>query len=172
MMMTMGENKLSFGEVIELAGEKVKIAIAKLAEEGDVGRIGGYFTIYERVNGHHTHKTVRLGNISLKDKDHVIKAYDWEKNSIEKACRMRDLLTAGKKDVISSWQTRDFEKKKYGGAINAGGRIYSFSGFPELVDEILMMVVAFAAGDLTKEEAFKIAMISNNTYLKKWGLIW
>jgi hypothetical protein len=43
----------------------------------------------------------------------------------------------------SSWQTRDSDKKKWGGAIRCGLTIFSFSsGLSELEDEVIMLKVA------------------------------
>ena len=63
---------------------------------------------------------------------------------------------------VSSWQSRDPEQDKWGGAIRAGDFVLSFSGLPELADEALMLAVALDLNLLTLEEANRIADISNN----------
>lgn len=46
-------------------------------------------------------------------------------------------------DHLSSWQSRDPDNSKWGGAIRVGEFILSFSGLPELVDEALMLNLVY-----------------------------
>lgn len=70
---------------------------------------------------------------------------------------------------VSSWQSRDPEHDKWGGAVlgpddQKRQYAFSFSGLPELCDEAVMLLTAVQVGHLTKAEAIEIARISNNTF--------
>ncbi|OHB04587.1 MAG: hypothetical protein A2920_01445 [Candidatus Zambryskibacteria bacterium RIFCSPLOWO2_01_FULL_43_17] len=67
---------------------------------------------------------------------------------------------------VSSWQSRDKERKRYGGAIRAGALILSFSGLPEWVDEALMVAVAADMNRITEEEIARVTRISENPLLQ------
>src|SRR2546422_768740 len=62
------------------------------------------------------------------------KAMEYRKNALEKA---RRLFRLRRKDQSqwSSWQSRREDKGMWGGAIASANFIYSFSAFPQLVDE-------------------------------------
>jgi len=88
--------------------------------------------------------------------------YDY--NSAEKALRL-----AGNPGDFSSWQTRNEDKKKWGGAIWGSSnlqRIYSLSGLPEHGDEASGLWMAIEFGDLLPAEALVIADYSENTLFK------
>ncbi|MFA6227535.1 MAG: hypothetical protein WC631_03635 [Candidatus Paceibacterota bacterium] len=93
---------------------------------------------------------------------------DLEKANLFKTfCQEKATRLAQNPEHISSWQTRDVEKKQYGGAVRTGkGYIYSFSGFTEEVDESFSARVAFQNwDDMSIEHRTKIAGISGNRYL-------
>lgn len=66
--------------------------------------------------------------------------------------------------LISSWQNRSPEDRKYGGAILANDMIFSFSGFPELIDEAIVTVLAFELGQIDISMVHRIVNISTNPY--------
>lgn len=70
----------------------------------------------------------------------------------EKAMRL-----AQNKHHKSSFESRIPENSKWGGAIRGHQYIYSFSGFPEIVDEASMLLTALLLDDLTHDEAYIIA---------------
>ena len=63
---------------------------------------------------------------------------------------------------VSSWQSRDPEKGRWGGAIATNELIVSFSGFTESLDEAAVLVFATFFGWISDKQAGKIAKISNN----------
>jgi hypothetical protein len=66
---------------------------------------------------------------------------------------------------LSSWQSRDPDNGRYGGAIRTRRHILSFSGFPELHDEAAMVSLAtFDAGffGFSLARRKRIRQISNN----------
>jgi len=68
---------------------------------------------------------------------------------------------------LSSWQSRDPEKEKYGGAIVTNEFILSFSGFREYLDEAMVLVLAEFLRWISREQAEKIAAISNNPFYRE-----
>lgn len=81
--------------------------------------------------------------------------------SIEKSER---LLTFPKH--LSSFQSKDESKDRYGGAIRTELLLIGVSGFPELWDEAVSLVLAAIGGATTFEQAEYIASISRNPYFK------
>jgi hypothetical protein len=65
----------------------------------------------------------------------------------------------------TSWQSRNEKEEKWGGAIRVGKYIFSFSGFPELVDEAVMIVLALRLRIINLETAQKLGSYSNNPYI-------
>lgn len=83
----------------------------------------------------------------------------------EKATRLYFKVKRGSRH-IASWQSRDEEKQRYGGAILAGDLILSFSGLPELADEAAVTYVAFVFNLICLTTALEIANRSNNHFLR------
>lgn len=71
---------------------------------------------------------------------------------------------------LSSWESRNPEENKWGGAVRFRDLIFSFSGFPELADEAVMLATAiryYNAPDISME-AWEIARRSQNPY---WDIL-
>jgi hypothetical protein len=66
----------------------------------------------------------------------------------------------------SSWQTRDLDKARYGGAVAGASCVFSFSGLPEEADEALVLALAMSHDDLSWEKAEAILSISKNRLFK------
>jgi len=81
-------------------------------------------------------------------------------NSQEKADRLTHKI-----NDVSSYQSRNPEKSRYGGGIRCIGWVFSFSGLPELPDEALMLTCAVRLDIIDIQEAESIAAISDNPYL-------
>ena len=82
--------------------------------------------------------------------------------SIEKARRLLALP-----DNVSSYQSRDPENDRWGGAIRSEPIIISISGFPELWDEAISLTMAVRASSLRLETAREIAAISGNPHFER-----
>jgi len=92
---------------------------------------------------------------TIEDSD---KVSSWSVNSREKAARL-----CQNTDHISAWQSRDFDKKKYGGAVKTStGEILSMSGLPEFGDEACCLVTLLLMDRMELEEAERIVEISGN----------
>lgn len=115
-------------------------------------RRGGYLCVTRRTDG----RMLLIASIGVFPQE---KAERYFRFCQEKASRL--LAHEGH---ISSWQTRDEKLDQYGGAIVAGKYILSFSGLPELADELIMMGLAQTAGLISPAEARAIAEISQNPY--------
>jgi hypothetical protein len=86
------------------------------------------------------------------------KLNSWNTNSREKAERL-----CQNSDHVSAWESRDFDDKKYGGAIKTPtGEILSMSGLPEFGDEACCLVIAMEMGWIDEVKAQEIVNISGN----------
>lgn len=87
----------------------------------------------------------------------------------EKTCRLGIYA-----NHISSWQSRNREDQRYGGAIRVcGGAILSFSGLSDHYDELLVLLVAMRLGAIDAAGRSRVIRASNNTrigdYILKFG---
>ena len=82
-------------------------------------------------------------------------------------CQEKATRLALNPESISSWQTRNEADNKYGGAVRGpDGRIFSFSGLSEHLDEVLAMKVAFL--DKHPRRRADIASVSGNPFLPEF----
>jgi len=85
---------------------------------------------------------------------------EYRLNAQEKASR----LLVNHRDHATSWQSRNAENNKYGGAIRVNfsgiGLIMSFSGYSEQYDEALMLALAVKMGWLERNKAI---ILTNST---------
>lgn len=86
------------------------------------------------------------------------------------SCEEKAMRLAGNPDHISSWQSRNPEMDRWGGAIRAGSLILSMSGMREAADEALMLAVARKILKSPEEQQLldQIAKLSKNPY---WGAL-
>lgn len=85
----------------------------------------------------------------------------------EKANRLEAAYLANPHTAKSSWQSRNPDEEKWGGAIlgpDSQNRqyVFSFSGLPELCDEAVTLLTAVEVGHLTPDEAIDIGEISGS----------
>lgn len=136
-----------FVEAQELIKEK--------SESGDDWRTTAILTFTDKTLKKQPPALVLMLGESIDDID---KLKSWEKNSKEKAARLCE-----HEDHVSSWESRDFDNKKYGGAVKSNvGDIVSMSGLPEYGDEACCLVILLVMGRMQLEEAEKIIKISEN----------
>lgn len=119
----------------------------------------GYFTIRRKKDG----RILLIAQIG--ECPDIIKAEKYRKFSIEKGQRLHNWNKH--QGHLSSWQSRNEEKKRYAGAIVAYDFILSFSGLPELGDEAVMMLLAFFLNWANYNDIVTITKISNNPFLDK-----
>ena len=120
------------------------------------GRDGGYFCLADAETGL-PYLVTLIGSVSG-DKAEKYCAF-----AQEKARRL-----ASRPDHVSSWQSRNPKKEKYGGAIRYWGFIHSFSGFSELGDEALMLLASYYATPTAIRVSFidVVVALSSNPYWK------
>ncbi len=116
-------------------------------------RAGGYLCIADGKNGLPI-LVMMVGEVPLNKASKCLELCQ------EKAARLAD-HTSHK----SSWQSRDEEKKRFAGAIRFRDLIFSFSGLPELGDEVAMVLAArYVDGDSFLPSAEQIVKLSGNPY--------
>lgn len=92
------------------------------------------------------------------------KELSYMSNALEKANRIR------KEGLQCSWDSRDLEKRKYGGGIRAGEYIVSFSGLAEECDEMVSMYVAMKLELADFEDIYSFNRDNHNPSLKEYGM--
>lgn len=124
-------------------------------------REGGYFCIYHSVDGpdHPPLVSCLIGNVGTTD-DRL----RYSKSATEEALRLMN-----HPEHLSSWQSRDKNSERYGGAVlTSTGLIFSFSGLTEHADEATMAIAARSIGILPKTDMRNIAKFSKNKLLKRF----
>jgi hypothetical protein len=140
--------------VIAILKEMIEKFPAEMKDRG-----GGYVTVwYFGDDAPMISEEINLGLCDISAKSEAYKF-----NSLEKAKRLMEMIE--KSAHVSSWQSRDFDNKKYGGAIAGYDAVFSFSGLPEKLDEYLMVVLAWQLGGIDHERIDEIARISDNAFL-------
>ncbi|MBI4133442.1 hypothetical protein HY478_02405 [Candidatus Uhrbacteria bacterium] len=145
------------GRVIARVAEAVGLVIEELdrAVGASQERRGGYFCWTADQPGAPVLVHALVGVVSSAEKSER-----YLRLSCEKAVRLARLPRHH-----SSWESRDEQHERYGGAIRAKGAILSFSGFPETADEAAMLLAALKLGGLSWIDACTIANTSNNGFL-------
>lgn len=139
----------------EKCEEAVNLTIQKFQEANDnwAGGMGGYLCIADGKNGLPI-LVMLIGEVPLG------KAPKYLEFCQEKAGRL-----AGHPNHESSWESRNEEKNRWGGAIRFRDLILSFSGLPELGDEAAMLRAAEDVdGHKFSDIAERIAKRSKNIY--------
>lgn len=119
---------------------------------------GGVLTIRSRKTG----KIRSIWIIGNPPADRLVK---YAKFSKEKGLRLNWMLhkgTPGQQLHLSSWQSRNPDRNQWGGAILTKDDIVSFSGMPELTDEVLLLVACVALRAISTRRADRIALASSN----------
>lgn len=144
--------------------EAAEAVLASMREKGliDESRTGGYMTVLFPGDRFLPPPLLVAQIGEPADPEKIEKYFSF---SQEKAQRL--ITNANVAGQLSSWQSRDPQKNKWGGAIRAGDYILSFSGLPELADEALMLAVAVSLKMLIPEQADWIADISDNDFYRR-----
>ncbi|HEY0908303.1 MAG TPA: hypothetical protein VGE35_03060 [Candidatus Paceibacterota bacterium] len=115
----------------------------------------GYFTVRSRRDN--TLALLMPFGDGVAEHTNPEKYVGWRDKALEKGDRLFN-----NPGHVSSWQSRDPEKKKYGGAIAVGDYILTFSGLPEALDEALCALVALDMGIADAQTVQKIFEVSGN----------
>lgn len=142
------------GEARKAALEALALVLAVMPEEE---RRGGYLTVEARYD-------ITLLRPNLIGEVADGKDARCAELCVEKVARLFSHLDEGHR---SSWESRDPENGKWGGAVpgSDGNHVMGvgFSGLPELADEAISLIVCVKVGYLTLEQAIEIAQISSNS---------
>lgn len=139
-------------QIVENASQIVKATKDMIGNKAP-DRQGGYLVIQERSSG----KILLLERIGKCPTSDIEKYLNFAQ---EKGLRLIN------NENISSWQTRDPENDKWGGAIMAhhNSLIISFSGLEEIIDEAVALTLALRQNWLSYNEFIAIAKISENYF--------
>ena len=144
------------GLVLGVTERVVTTAIKMLAEAGKPDKCGGYFVLLDD-KGH----LQLVSCIGLNPFEKVRKRVElaWEKCG-----RLLD-----NPEDLTSFDTRNPDAERFGGAVRGRTLVFGFSGLPELWDEAAMFVVAIITGELTKDEVLSKISEARNPFL--WPLL-
>ena len=124
-----------------------RLSVAELLRHPRVGpllraekRFGGYFCVADE----HGNPLLLIPIGSIADG----KAEKYRTFCLEKAKRL-----ASYRSHDLSRESRNPDREQWGGAVKAWPYIFSFSGFPEELDELLMFMVAVKTKTMSKEVA-------------------
>jgi hypothetical protein len=145
--------KLNILQILRLAGSAMASFIS-LPDNPRPENKGAYLVLRQRASG-----LVLLANLigDFSYSERAIKCYGF---AHEKGERL-----GNRPEDLSSWQSRNPDEEKWGGAVVAGNFLLSLSGLPELGDEAVMLVTAFLVGWSDETEIRQIATISSNPFL-------
>lgn len=152
---------LEFGDITDIAVKLVGLS-TELVSNPDRKMAGGIITwAPDNLGSIHS---ARVGDVS--------DSYKWDsyrRFSQEKVYRTHAAFLISPDTTISSWQTRDKDEKKYGGAIlfdQAGAKdskeIISFSGLKEPVDEAVSLVIGHELRHVSDDFVRQVIEVSGN----------
>lgn len=137
-------------------------ALRYVVEHADTGgRAGGYFGLFPKE---------RFGKIAPAEVFKTIGNIKPGKRALAKKRaqeKPRRLITHP--GHVSSYQSRNEKRDRWGGAIATRDYYLSFSGLPELCDEALTLIVGRTLGMLSDRQARRIAGISKNGLFVSWA---
>ncbi len=125
------------------------------------GRSGGYFGLFPKG---------RFGKIASAEVFKSIGTIKPGKRALAKRrAQEKPRRLSRHRDHVSSYQSRNEKRDRWGGAIAARNFYLSFSGLPELCDEALVLIVGRTLGLLTDRQARQIAGKSKNGLFVSWA---
>jgi len=155
---------LDLEKLLVVANSLVSIS-QKLPSNANPDRSGGILTIgLDNLSVRHV---LEIGNYTPREKERYLRF------SQEKAYRVCADWLRDQDNTISSWQTRQPEIDRYGGAVLFSScqeycNIISFSGLNELSDEALSLTLGYHLGFETNSEfAERVINISKNIVFKE-----
>ena len=128
--------------------------LIQLFYKNDPDRRGGYLTVLDRYGG--TYTVIGIGQIPKLQSERCFRL------SLEKCNRL-----ASHPNHLSSWQSRNPNEGKWGGAISTGQYILSFSGLSEPGDEALVLMLSSFLCWYSLDDIKDTARISSNTFFLK-----
>lgn len=141
------------GRLQELVGEGLELLIKNCGINKDYG----YFSVFDTTDGGSFMLIMKIGFPPQ------VKNAKYLMLSQEKAIRL-----FSHPGHSMSWESRNEQENKWGGAVRGVSEIFSFSGLPELADEALMLFVLHKTGQMfNRRKILRMAAISNNTYVAK-----
>lgn len=137
-----------------------------------VGAVFRYMPNNRIIMGFEDSHVQTIGSIP-QDRAHLYSAFSNEKAHRLFAAWLRSFGGGDPSEILSSWQTRDFDNMKYGGAILVNSKyskdpnlrscdIMSLSGLAEPTDEAVMIVTGLEHKMYDEAHAQKIVAVSKN----------
>lgn len=140
-------------KICEMVGQVIGLVTKSLI---DPTRTGGYFCLLDLQTGAILITTI-IGSV------HPDKAQKYKQFAEEKAIRLYHFYRFACDSCvphISSYQSKNESEDKWGGSVLGNRYIYSFSGFPQIIDEIAMLATALELNDMPRDRAEEIMRLS------------
>ncbi len=135
--------------LIETVLPHVLAEVARVSDMRD--REGGMFVLMRAVTGEIIVGPKQVGQINNGKED------KYAEFAQEKPVRLLE-----HPDHCLSWESRDPDNNKWGGAVNDGLFVWSFSGLSEEQDEALVLMASHLCGRIRNGDPKAMAEISNN----------
>lgn len=146
-------HSVDLARIVEYADRIIATAVDFLLQAGKPDKRGGYLAVLEIGRGN-LEMLVRLGHSPQDKVDGRIEV------ATEKCKRLHNL------PHLTSYESRNPEIGRWGGAVRGSELIFSFSGLPELWDEAAMFVLAICLGQLRKGEVLAQIDEERNPHLR------
>ena len=154
----MNQVTISKARVLAAARDALRYVVAH-ADTG--GKVGGYFGLFPKA---------RFRRIASPTVFQAIgRINPGKRNLAKKRAQEKPRRLNAHPNHVSSYQSRNEKRDRWGGAIATRNCYLSFSGLPELCDEALVLIVGRKLGLLTDKQARRIAGISKNGLFVSWA---
>ena len=151
----------TISRVVGAVEEVMREAVGLFGDDPEwKGRSGGYFCLADGLTG--TPRLIAL--IGSIPSGKYIRYFHLVREKIERLNRDREHIT--------SWESRNPSTEQFGGAIRREQHIFSFSGFPEWGDEMIMLGTIFMMANPIEGEMESLRAIAEaHGYGGKWQLL-
>jgi len=144
--------KMNADEAVQMVERMLGVLAKKTNLQGD---IGGVFCAVKQDTREYTIPPTPIGIVLEQDK--------CNESCTEQANRLCEMHASD--DHWLSWQSRDVDAGKWGGAIHDGEYVWSFSGMPEAFCEALMLTSAQMCGRIMNGAPAIYAETSSNSII-------
>lgn len=147
-------------KIIDYAERIVAVAVDLSGNASNAEKCGGYLAVWT------TYLNNVPGNLRLLTPVGYSPEEKWRKR-MEVAMEKCQRLDSGDgQGHLTSYESRNPEIGRWGGAVRGPQHIYAFSGLPELWDEAAMFVLAIKLGQLHESEVLRQISEERNPHLR------
>ncbi len=151
---------VSLSRIIVYAEKIITVATDLLREAGQPDKSGGYLVVFRTAYPIAYTNPALIAALGFSPADTV------ERRIAVATEKCRRLESGAGQGHLTSYESRDPEGGRWGGAVRADPYILSFSGLPELWDEAAMLVLAICLFQLCESDVLGRISEERNPYLR------